>query len=131
MTEKKRRAKTPPFAAYPSWSEAKFWGFLRSGLRACYNKYPVKWETLRAACRESKGKDKRQKWEYKCNKCSKWYKQKDVSVDHIVPAGALSKYEDIAGFVERLFCGTDGLQVLCSTCHNKKTQEERSPTIND
>lgn len=129
--EKKRRARTPPFKNYPDWSEAKFWGFLRSGLRACYNRWPPKWEVLRESRRASKSKDKRLKWEYKCNDCKKWHKQKDVSVDHIIPAGALSKPEDIAGFVERLFVGVDGLQVLCKGCHNIKTQAERNGVVND
>jgi len=125
-TVRKRAARTPPYEHYPSWSEAKFWGFLRSALRSAYNKYPPKWEVLRAAKRPYKGKDKRQKWEFQCNSCKKWKKQKDVSVDHIVPAGALSSYEDIVGFTQRLFVGTDGLQVLCKECHHSKTQEERN-----
>lgn len=129
MAEKKSRARTPPFKNYPSWSEAKFWGFLRSGLRSCYNKWPPKWEVLKEARRASKSKDKRLKWEYQCNECKKWHKQKDVSVDHIIPAGSLNKPEDIAGFVERLFVGVDGLQLLCSKCHNIKTQKERNGVV--
>ena len=126
MSARKGKARTPPFEHYPEWSQAKFWGFLRSALRAGYNKWPPKWEVLRAAKRPYGGKDKRQKWEFKCAKCKKWHKQKDVSVDHIVPAGALSSYDDIAGFIQRLFVGTEGLQVLCKVCHNTKTQEERN-----
>lgn len=126
MSVRKGKARTPPFEHYPEWSQAKFWGFLRSALRAGYNKWPPKWEVLRAAKRPYGGKDKRQKWEFKCAECKKWHKQKDVSVDHIVPAGALSSYDDIAGFIQRLFVGVEGLQVLCKTCHNKKTQEERN-----
>lgn len=126
MSARKGKARTPPFEHYPEWSQAKFWGFLRSALRAGYNKWPPKWEVLRAAKRPYGGKDKRQKWEFKCAECKKWHKQKDVSVDHIVPAGALSSYDDIAGFIQRLFVGTEGLQVLCKVCHNTKTQEERN-----
>ncbi len=121
----KSRNKTPPFPAYPAWSTAKFWGFLRSGLRSTYNKWPAKWEVLKAAKRPYTGKGKQQKWEFQCSECKKWHKQKDVSVDHIIPAGALNTFEDIPGFVERLFVGQDGLQILCAVCHNKKTQEER------
>lgn len=123
---KASRARTPPFPSYPSWSSAKFFGFLRSGLRATYNKWPAKWEVLKAAKRPYEGKGKRQKWEFQCHSCNKWKAQKDVSVDHIVPAGALNSFEDIAGFVERLFVGPEGLQVLCSECHGVKTQKERN-----
>lgn len=122
---KPRQPRTPPLIAYPKWSEAKFWGYLRSGLRALYNKWPPKWEVLSQAKRAYKGPIKQQRWEFKCAQCEKYYKQKEVSVDHVIPAGALSSYDDIAGFVQRLFVGADGLQVLCKTCHDSKTQEER------
>jgi hypothetical protein len=122
----KSRARTPPFENYPAWSTAKFWSFLRSGLRSTYNKWPAKWEVLAAAKRAYTGAGKQQKWEYQCGACSNWHKQKDVSVDHIVPAGALSSFDDIAGFVERLFVGASGLQVLCKQCHDLKTKEERA-----
>jgi 5-methylcytosine-specific restriction endonuclease McrA len=51
---------------------------------------------------------------------------KETQVDHIVPAGKLSSYKDIAGFAERLFCEADGMQVLCTECHQKKTNAERA-----
>lgn len=118
--------KTPPHKHYPSWTEAKYWGFLRSALRSAYNKWPPKYEVLRAARRPYKGKDKRQKWEFQCAVCKKWFKQREISVDHVVPAGALSKYDDLVGFVQRLFVGPEGLQVLCTkTCHAAKTAQER------
>lgn len=122
----KGRARTPPCEAYPAWSEAKFWAFIRSALRAAWSKWPPKWEVLNEAKQPYGGADKRQKWEFKCKKCKKYYKAKDVSVDHITPAGSLSKWEDVAGFCQRLFVGPDKLQVLCKACHDKKTKQERS-----
>lgn len=119
------RARTPPFEAYPSWSTAKFWGFLRSGMRSTYNRWPAKWDVLNKSKRAFTGAGKQQKWEYLCAKCEKYHKQKDVSVDHTIPAGSLNNFDDIAGFVERLFVGPEHLQVLCKSCHNTKTQEER------
>lgn len=123
--KKASRARTPPFNAYPDWSSAKFWSFIRSGLRATYNKWPPKWDVLEEAKRPFQGEGKRQKWEYQCKECKKWYAQAHVSVDHIEPAGSLKQFEDLPGFVERLFVGPDKLQCLCATCHNTKTQEER------
>lgn len=122
---KQSRNRTPPFPAYPAWSQARFWSYLRSGLRAAYNKWPPKWDVLKAAKRPYTGNSKQQKWEFKCAVCGKYYKQKDVSVDHVVPAGALNSFDDIAGFCSRLFVGVEGLQVLCTTCHSTKTKEER------
>lgn len=119
------KARTPPCPQYPEWSTAKYWSFIRSGLRSTYNRWPAKWTVLAAAKREYTGEGKQQKWEFQCAECGGWFKQKDVSVDHKIPAGALNCYEDIAGFVERLFVSPDGLQVLCKEHHDRKTKEER------
>lgn len=125
-TKRVSKARTPPFESYPAWSTAKFWGFLRSGLRSTYNRWPPKWTVLQAARRPYQGKDKRQKWEFQCSECGGWFKSTEVSVDHIVPAGSLNSFEDIAGFVERLFVGPEGLQVLHKACHDAKTLKERN-----
>jgi 5-methylcytosine-specific restriction endonuclease McrA len=117
--------RTPPFAPYPAWSEAKFFGFLRSALRSASSKWPPKYEVLLAARRPSQSENKRLKWEFQCASCGLWHPQKSVSVDHIIPVGTLRTWDDIAPFCQRLFVGVDGLQVLCSVCHNTKTQEER------
>jgi 5-methylcytosine-specific restriction endonuclease McrA len=120
------KARTPPFAAYPEWSEAKFWAFLRSGLRAKWTRWPPKYEVLRKAKRPYIGDNKRQKHEFQCASCAGWFPQKSVTVDHIIPAGQLRSWEDLPGFAERLFCSADGLQVLCDVCHLAKTKEERA-----
>jgi 5-methylcytosine-specific restriction endonuclease McrA len=63
---------------------------------------------------------------YQCNKCKEWYRKKYISVDHIDPVIPVDKgFTSWDDFVERLFVSEDRLQVLCKTCHNKKTQEER------
>lgn len=123
----KSRARTPPSKVYPTWSEAKYWAFIRSTLRAGASRWPPKYEVLKEARRPYDGPDKRTKWEFQCAKCKGWFKSTQVSVDHIVPAGSINKFEDVAGFVERLFTGTDGLQVLCDTDHKAKTTLERKP----
>lgn len=122
---KKSRARTPPFAAYPAWSEAKFWSFLRSNIRRASSKWPPIYEAKAAARRPNESSNKRLKWEYQCAKCGGWFPDKEVSVDHTVPVGTLKCWEDLPGFCERLFCSSEGLQVLCSTCHGIKTAEER------
>jgi 5-methylcytosine-specific restriction endonuclease McrA len=120
--------KTPPFIHYPKWTEAKFFGFLRSALRKASQKYPPAYEALALARRPYKGSNTKQKWEYRCAECKKWFMQKEVQVDHIIPAGTLKSFNDLPTFCSRLFCGVRGYQVLCKPCHLVKSKEERANT---
>lgn len=54
------------------------------------------------------------------------FKQKQVQVDHIIPAGSLKNAEDAAGFINRLFVGPDKLRILCIGCHKHITKEQRN-----
>ncbi len=62
---------------------------------------------------------------YRCSECGEDFRQKDVQVDHIIPAGSLKSYEELGIFAEKLFVGTDGLAVMCRSCHTIKTNKER------
>lgn len=119
------KARTPPFDNYPTWSESKFWSFIRSGLRAKWSRWPPKFEALKRAHRPYKGEG-RQKHEYQCAICEDWYKQAEVEVDHIIPAGSLKGYDDLPGFVRRLFVGPEALRVLCKPCHKEVTKKEKA-----
>ena len=118
--------KTEPFAKYPEWTQAKFWSFVRSALRSAWSRYPPKYNVLANAKRNYKGPNKQQKYEFQCAECKEWFKAKEVSVDHITPAGTLRTYEDLPSLVEKLFVSEAELQVLCTKgCHAKKTLAER------
>jgi 5-methylcytosine-specific restriction endonuclease McrA len=117
-TEKTRNAGT--------MTESAFWSFIRSGLRQKSRWWKPITQCKLKAKRPYKGPNKRQKFEYQCNSCKKWFAEKNINIDHIEPAGSLNCADDLAGFVERLFCEVDNLQVLCSGCHNIKTQKERN-----
>jgi 5-methylcytosine-specific restriction endonuclease McrA len=120
-----KRVLVPKTRCDGTMSEAAFWSFIRSALR----KKSMFWKPISIcklnARRLYKGLNKRQKYEYQCNKCKKWYPDKEVHVDHIISAGSLNCAQDLPLFVERLFCEQDNLQVLCTTCHNKKTLKEK------
>jgi hypothetical protein len=110
-------------------TEAEFWSMLRSALRG----RSMFWKPIHVAKMNARSKytgpNKRQKYHYLCNHCKKYFKESEIAVDHILPAGSLRCGEDLKGFVERLFCEADGFQVLCNTgigsCHYVKTQTER------
>ena len=116
---------TPKTRAGETWTESRYWTFIRSALRQAWSKYPVKYQVLNDNRRPFTGEDKRTKWEYQCAECGEWFKAKEVQVDHIESAGSLKSYEDLPDFVRRLFCEADNLQVMCKPCHKTKTQEER------
>lgn len=107
------------------WTDSRYFSFLRSGLRRLWTKYPPKYQVLNAAKRRKLHAKGKQKYEYKCAECHVFYAGKNVSVDHIVPAGSLRDFSDLPTFVSNLLCGVDGLQVLCFKCHKAKTNAER------
>lgn len=90
-------------------------------------RYPSKYAALANAKRlRPRGAAGKHTFEYQCAECKGWFEAKNVAVDHIVPAGSLKAYSDLPGFVERLFCEPENLQVLCTVDHAWKTAAERA-----
>lgn len=111
-----------------NWTPGRKKAFITSALRGSFRRYPAKYAVLKNAF-VGKKKNKRTGREaahYKCAACTKHFPATDVQVDHISPVvdpdvGFVSW--DV--FIDRLLCDEDGLQVLCKTCHDEKTKEER------
>ncbi len=119
------RTKSPKSRNSKSMTESQFWSFIRSALRQKSRWWKPITECKMKSRRAYKGPNKRQRFEYQCNECKLWFPEKKINVDHIVPAGSLNCAADLPGFVERLFCEIDNLQVLCEGCHNIKTKNEK------
>jgi 5-methylcytosine-specific restriction endonuclease McrA len=62
---------------------------------------------------------------YLCNVCKNKVRSKDKQVDHISPVVPLTGWDSWEGFLDRLFCEVDNLQVICKTCHTIKCDLER------
>jgi 5-methylcytosine-specific restriction endonuclease McrA len=116
--------KPPKTRCSGTWTEARYWGFIRSALRRAFTRYPVNYHVRNAAKRPYKGPNKLQKNEFQCGVCKEWFIQKSTQVHHLVECGSLKSYADLPGFVERLFCEANNLQVVCKTCHNNITHKE-------
>lgn len=104
-------------------------------LRKASYRYPSRYQALKAA---KVGPNT-----YKCAKCGGSYARKggtgtrkSVSLDHIIPVVDPTKPNamdealascvcGVCEYVRRLFCSPEGLQVLCKSCHDTKTQGER------
>jgi 5-methylcytosine-specific restriction endonuclease McrA len=124
-TRKKPKPRVAKTRNAGTMSESAFWSFIRSGLRQKSRWWKPITQCKLNAKRVYKGPLKRQKFEYQCNICNQWFPEKHINIDHICPAGSLNCAQDLPGFVERLFCEVEGLQVLCQNCHDKKTAKER------
>lgn len=122
-----RKPKAPKTRCGGTMTEAAFWSFIRSALRQKSRRWKPIYDCLNAAKRPNKSNNKRLKYEAQCAECKGWFPLADVSVDHVVATGSLRSMEDLPGFVSRLFCEKEGLQVLCNDkCHAAKTARERN-----
>lgn len=85
--------------------------FVKSGLRRIWSRSKQRTSALKLA-RISYGT-------YMCAVCKLPHKRKEIEVDHIIPVGRFTTFDL---YIERLFCDTKGLRVLCKTCHKAKTK---------
>lgn len=98
-----------------------FFTWLRSGLRSLSRKHPPIFEALAEAKKPYVGDNPRQRFCYTCALCGSDFPAKGVAVDHRVECGTLTCWDDVAPFMQRLFCEKSGLDILCHTCHDAKT----------
>ena len=107
-------------------TEAAFFGKIRSTLRNGFRYWKPMQLALEKASRQYKGDNKRQKKEYQCEKCKKWFKRTDVQIDHIVECGSLNTWEDIVPFLKRLVSeDIKSYQILCKKDHLLKTKQAK------
>jgi len=87
-------------------------------LRQCFSRSFLYWGAMRRVRIASN--------QYKCEKCSKVFKQREVAVDHTVPVVDPEKgWQGITVFASRLFCDPSNLKVLCKdVCHQTKSNKE-------
>lgn len=92
-------------------------GFVRAALRRASYRWPFR-NIATTKARVERGV-------YRCASCLELVRNKDKKLDHVDPVVIPEKgHEGWDKFVERLFIGLDGWQVLCAQCHSTKTKEE-------
>ncbi len=113
--------------------DSKFFKLIQRDLKRRFLRYPERYEAIKRSRVKAPGINKRgkefMKTHFKCQKCGFLIPdQKELSVDHIdpvVPRGRTQDDMTLVEYVDRLFCSTDNLQVLCKKCHDSKTKEEQ------
>ena len=109
------------------WTPARFKAWIIGILRRAMVRWEPKSMALEEACvgqRVNKRTGRKAK-HYCCSDCGELFVLRDVQVDHIDPVvdpevGCV----DWETFIDRMFCETDNLQVLCKPCHKEKTKAE-------
>lgn len=91
--------------------------FLISILRRATYRWPPRSEALKEGRKERNA--------YECAMCKSIYKNNEVVLDHIKPVVdpklGFTTWDD---YINRMFPEKDGFQVLCSSCHDIKTELE-------
>lgn len=107
-----------------TWTEARFWQQVRSALRRGFRFWKPLQDALAAARIASPGPHGA-KWAFRCQECTRYFRRKEIEVDHREPCGRLLGPEDLAEFLRRLTPeGTGAFRVLCVKCHREKTDRE-------
>ena len=115
----------PLTRASNTMTEAQFFSWILSNARRLTIKWKPRNDKLNEGRVPYKGNDKRTKWCYSCEHCGQYFKRSQIDLDHIVPCGGISCFEDIEGWYRRAFVEKDGFRRLCIECHNRRTQQDR------
>jgi 5-methylcytosine-specific restriction endonuclease McrA len=110
------------------WTEARYLGFIKSGLRQT----SMRWAPIQEVKKEANIR----RGIYRCAGCKEEIpsslkvgreRKNNVHVDHIEPiinpATGWISWDDT---ISRMFCEKDNLQVLCTICHDEKTNKEKA-----
>ena len=101
-------------------SKAAFFSMIRAALRnksRWFKSISIAKERVKVAYT---GSNKKRKWMYRCEKCLELKDSKAINVHHKIECGSLNSFSDLPGFVERLFCDSNDLIVLCNNCHDNE-----------
>lgn len=95
-----------------------FHNWLLQKIRRISYQYPPRKEAIKRG-RVSRGK-------YRCAIClGENFGPKDIQLDHINPViDPHNGFQDWNTYIERLFCDTEGWQIVCKACHLVKSSYE-------
>lgn len=108
-------------------SESEYFGKLRSILRLGFKRCWIPMQlALEKAKRPSESTNKRLKWEYQCSECKLWFPRNQVHIDHIIPTGSLTCWDDVVPFIQKMTAeDVDAYQILCIEHNYAKAKIEK------
>ena len=111
-----------------TWTEARYNAFVKGGLRSASQRWPPRYSTLNEACvgQRINPRSGRLAKHYLCAACELAYPLKDVEVNHKTPVVPVEGFDSWDGVIERLFCDSDKLEVLCKQCHKNVSKLENT-----
>src|SRR5574339_641511 len=110
------------------WDDRRFYNHIMKALRSASYKSPNRAAVLKEAYvgkRPSPTTRRMCQW-YRCACCEFEFMRNEIEVDHIQPVVPVTGWVSWDDTIDRLFCHTDGLQVLCKDCHHHKSSEENA-----
>ncbi len=127
MDEKRARRDVDTMTSpVKGWTDARFRTFIVSALRQAYQRFPNRNEILKKS-NTKRGYFRCEGYKRGPHEVKKEWRRKRVvnrAVDHIQPITG-AKHLTWDEYINRMFCDTSNLQVLCKECHRLKTNDER------
>lgn len=88
--------------------------YIKAGLRRMWGRSLQRRDAFRVA--------KVEYGRYRCESCLRIYPRGKVECDHKIAVGRFVGWDV---YIERLFCDSNGLRILCKGCHKVKTASDR------
>ena len=103
------------------WTKARFDAWIKNGLRRLSYRWPPRYQAKKTA--------QVKHGVYMCRgygRRAHRVKAKEIQIDHIKPViDPATGFTTWDKYINRLFCEVSNFQILCISCHKKKTKDER------
>jgi len=90
--------------------------FVKNALRIATYKWPYFSKAL--------ARQRLERGLYQCESCKGAFGPKQINRDHIEPVVAVTGWSGWTDYINRLFVKSDGIQILCISCHENKSLVE-------
>lgn len=110
----------------PEWDYMRFHNWVMKLLRRGGATFPNREKAFRLAYigKQKNPRTGRMAMHYLCSECEEVFPKHMVQADHVDPVVPVTGWVSWDDTIKRLFCPTEGYQILCKECHYKKSALE-------